>query len=102
MNSQLKSIAFAAAMLVAGTVHAHDCSGGAGGGMDATGNDCGVVADVITSTEGAPAAAARQPAVSEGAKTAASHPTVANSHGGHGKQHLHVRHVSTSKSRAQG
>ena len=100
MNSQLKSIVFAAAMLMAGTVHAHDCSGGAGGGMDATGNDCGVVADVITSTEGAPAAAAHHPAATEAAKTTPSHPSVATNHFGHAKHHSHVRNVSVSKSRA--
>jgi len=102
MNIQLKSIMLAAAMLVAGTVHAHDCSGGAGGGMDATGNDCGVVADVITSTEAAPAAVLRHPAVTQAAKTTPSNPNVAISHSGHAKHHSHVRQVSTSKSRAQG
>ncbi|HEY5862187.1 MAG TPA: hypothetical protein VIX61_03795 [Casimicrobiaceae bacterium] len=33
-------LAFAAAMAFSFSAHAHDCSGGAGGGMDATGNQC--------------------------------------------------------------
>jgi hypothetical protein len=38
---KIKSIlAFAAAMALSFAAHAHDCSGGAGGGMDATGNQC--------------------------------------------------------------
>ena len=38
---KIKSIlAFAAVMALSFAAHAHDCSGGAGGGMDATGNQC--------------------------------------------------------------
>lgn len=38
---KIKSIlAFAAVMAFSFAAHAHDCSGGAGGGMDATGNQC--------------------------------------------------------------
>ena len=38
---KIKSIlAFAAAMALSFAAHAHDCSGGTGGGMDATGNQC--------------------------------------------------------------
>jgi hypothetical protein len=101
MNNQLKSaLTFAAAMLVAGAVHAHDCSGGAGGGMDATGNDCGVVADVVASTEVASAAAVGHPVVTAAAKTTPSNPTVATNRTGHTKHQSHVRHVSASKGRA--
>ncbi len=35
-----RTLAFAAAFVLAGAVHAHDCTGGADGGMDATGNQC--------------------------------------------------------------
>ena len=43
----------AAAMLYSIAAHAHDCSGGMGGGMDATGNQCNaevVYVDTATST----------------------------------------------------
>lgn len=35
-----RALITAAALCLAATVHAHDCSGGADGGMDATGNQC--------------------------------------------------------------
>lgn len=39
MNSKLLITAFAAALFSL-SAHAHDCSGGANGGMDDTGNQC--------------------------------------------------------------
>lgn len=45
----------AAALMLAGAVQAHDCSGGAEGGMDATGNQCNDLAAVVAA---APAPAA--------------------------------------------
>ena len=50
-------LAFAAAMVLSFAAHAHDCSGGAAGGMDATGNQCSDEgAYSQTSMTGAPAA----------------------------------------------
>lgn len=51
-----------AALLLAASAHAHDCSGGTDGGMDATGNQCNEPARV--------AAAAPAPAKSEAARPA--------------------------------
>lgn len=50
-----RTLAFAAVFLFAGAVHAHDCTGGADGGMDATGNQCNAPIAFATA---APAAAA--------------------------------------------
>jgi hypothetical protein len=49
MNVKIKSaMAIAAtAMLVSVSAHAHDCSGGSSGGMDATGNQCNDVASLV-------------------------------------------------------
>jgi len=44
---QLLSISLAAVLV--GPVHAHSCSGGDGGGMDATGNQCNNPDDVALS-----------------------------------------------------
>lgn len=99
-STSLKSaIAFAAAMLVAGAVHAHDCSGGAGGGMDATGNDCGGVADVAFAGDPVAAAAARGSTAATARKAAP--PIVAMNRTGHASHHAHVRHASGAKSRSQ-
>ena len=50
-------LAFAAAMAFSFAAHAHDCSGGAGGGMDATGNQCNEEgAYSVELVSGAPAA----------------------------------------------
>jgi len=46
MNLRHASIAVAA-FLLAATAHSHDCSGGADGGMDATGNQCNDPASVV-------------------------------------------------------
>jgi len=45
MNAKLFAPLFAA-MFFSLPAHAHDCSGGAGGGIDATGNQCNDVAVV--------------------------------------------------------
>jgi hypothetical protein len=61
-------LAFAAAMALSFAAHAHDCSGGAAGGMDATGNQCSdESAYSQTSVAGAPAAS---PAAQLGARSA--------------------------------
>jgi len=44
-------VVFAAATLFSMSVHAHDCSGGAAGGMDATGNECNMGGLIATSAE---------------------------------------------------
>jgi hypothetical protein len=51
----LRNILMAVASIaLIGTAHAHDCSGGTGGGMDATGNECN---DTIAAVPVAPVAA---------------------------------------------
>ena len=47
MNTKLLIPLFAA-MFFSVAAHAHDCSGGVNGGMDATGNQCNDTADVAT------------------------------------------------------
>ena len=47
MNAKLL-IPFIAATLFSVSAHAHDCSGGSNGGMDATGNECSDVTTVAT------------------------------------------------------
>ena len=47
-------LALAAAMTLSLAAHAHDCSGGSAGGMDATGNQCNDGAYVATSTAASP------------------------------------------------
>jgi hypothetical protein len=57
MNSRYAWIA-AAALLLSAASHAHDCSGGADGGMDATGNQCSPAGSAV-----APAETAAKPEV---------------------------------------
>jgi len=106
MNPSLKSaIAFAATMLVTGAVHAHDCSGGASGGMDATGNDCGGVADVafVATAPARTDAQTHGPTVATAPKPAQSNTTIATSSAGHAGHHATVRHhASRAKGRSQG
>ena len=54
-------ISFIAAALFSLSAHALDCSGGANGGMDATGNECNdpTTVGMIASSDGAKPAAAR-------------------------------------------
>jgi hypothetical protein len=59
----------AAALLLAATVQAHDCSGGTDGGMDATGNQCNDPASVVA---GAPFAAPAKPTVQAARPAAAA------------------------------
>ena len=64
---KIKSIlAFAAAMALSFATHAHECSGGAGGGMDATGNQCND--ESAYSAALASATAAANPAVQFGTR----------------------------------
>jgi hypothetical protein len=51
-------LAIAAAMALSFAAHAHDCSGGASGGMDATGNQCSDEATVEAFTPDAVATSA--------------------------------------------
>jgi len=62
MNAKLL-VPFVAAMFFSISAHAHDCSGGANGGMDATGNQCNDTADIATvaTPAGATFASARVP-----------------------------------------
>ena len=63
-------LAFAAVMALSFAAQAHDCSGGASGGMDATGNQCGdEAAYSATSMTSAPAA---NPSAQFGAQQAQS------------------------------
>ena len=63
MNLRHAPIA-AAALLLAASAHAHDCSGGNDGGMDATGNQCNEPVPVV--------ATAQAPAKSEAARPTAA------------------------------
>jgi len=64
MNAKLLAPLFAA-LFFSLPAHAHDCSGGTGGGMDATGNQCNDVAAVATfaSSAGAPVSSDAAPKV---------------------------------------
>ena len=103
MNTSMKSLmTFAAAMLVASAVHAHDCSGGPSGGMDATGNDCGSVGEVAPGGDKPVTVAAHGSTVAAASNAAHSNPAVAMNGAGHAPHHAHVRHASGAKSRSQG
>ncbi len=71
--NQRSILLFAAATLFAATAHAHDCSGGAEGGMDATGNQCNepVPAAARVAAPAAAKSAARSPNAQAGVKSAA-------------------------------
>jgi hypothetical protein len=62
--SQLHALITAAALVLAASAHAQDCSGGKDGGMDATGNECNQPAPIV--------AAAQPPA-----KSVSARPTIA-------------------------
>jgi hypothetical protein len=64
MNAKLL-IPFIAATLFSVSAHALDCSGGASGGMDATGNECNDATTVgtVVSSDGAKFRSARLPKV---------------------------------------
>ena len=64
MNAKLLAPLFAA-MFFSLPAHAHDCSGGMGGGIDATGNQCNDVAMIAAfeSSAGAPVASAASPKI---------------------------------------
>ena len=63
------TVTAAAALLLAAAVQAHDCSGGAEGGMDATGNECSGPGAFVAA---APASAAAKPAVQAARPVAAT------------------------------
>lgn len=79
--------AFAAAMTLSLAAQAHDCSGGAAGGMDATGNQCNDGAYVATSTVASPATAAGLNSSTHAAPAKASRK--ANRHGSRTKTSQH-------------
>ncbi len=62
--NQVHTLITAAALVFAASAHAHDCSGGKDGGMDATGNECNQPVSIV--------AAAQTPA-----KSVAPRPTTA-------------------------
>ena len=64
MNVKLL-IPFVAATLFSVSAHAHDCSGGPNGGMDATGNECSDATTVaaVASSDGASYRSAPSPKV---------------------------------------
>jgi hypothetical protein len=59
----------AAILAFAAAVQAHDCSGGAEGGMDATGNQCSDLATVVGAASAPPAAKAGDKAARPAAAT---------------------------------
>ena len=62
MNARLL-VPLVAAMFFSLSAHAHDCSGGANGGMDATGNQCNdaIAVAAVASSAGATLSSARVP-----------------------------------------
>ena len=62
MNAKLL-VPFVAAMFFSLSAHAHDCSGGLNGGMDATGNQCNdtVAVATVAPSAGASFSSARVP-----------------------------------------
>jgi len=62
MNARLL-VPFVAAMFLSISAHAHDCSGGVNGGMDATGNQCNdaVAVATVASSADATLSSARVP-----------------------------------------
>ncbi len=62
MNARLL-VPFVAAMFFSISAHAHDCSGGVNGGMDATGNQCNDAVAVASAapSDGATLSSARVP-----------------------------------------
>lgn len=60
------------AAVLAGPAHAQVCSGGHGGGVDATGNQCNTLTNVVAYTTGSEITAQVQAAKMGGVKTAAS------------------------------
>ena len=49
--SQVHAFIIAAALVLATSAHAHDCSGGTDGGMDATGNECNQPAPIVAAAQ---------------------------------------------------
>ena len=88
----------AAATLVSMSVHAHDCSGGPAGGMDATGNECNAGVMAVASNEGVSTAVlpAGLSSHAPSAGAPARHPgaTVAMSTSGAHKAKVPVHHSS--------
>jgi hypothetical protein len=84
-----KSLSLIAAMALSFSAHAHDCSGGANGGMDATGNQCNDMASIATlvSSDAATVPAAAMPAAKKGKSVSHTTDTL--------KRTVAVRHPST-------
>lgn len=76
MNAR-RALFIAVMVVVGGNVQAQHCSGGADGGMDATGNQCNQIEPAVAISANAGAAAARESGLEEYAKghyaTAAAH-----------------------------
>jgi hypothetical protein len=84
-------IPFVAATLFSLSAHALDCSGGANGGMDATGNECnGATAGTVALSGGAKFPSARAPKVATNKARSYSEPAV--------KPAAATRHTSTHSS----
>lgn len=60
--NQLHALIAAAALVLAASAHAHDCSGGNDGGMDATGNQCNEPASVVAAAQAPARPVAARPA----------------------------------------
>ena len=87
-------LALVAAATFSLSAHAHDCSGGAGGGMDATGNQCNGETMVLSETAlAAPAAVAAHPSAS------ATPHAVATSGGRSARSTGTARHAASRKHR---
>jgi len=84
-----KSLSMIAAMALSFSAHAHDCSGGVNGGMDATGNQCNDMASVamLVSSDAATAPTTAMPAAEKGKSASHSKHTM--------KQTVATRHPST-------
>ena len=91
-------LALVAAATFSLTAHAHDCSGGAAGGMDATGNQCN--GDTIVATDAALANHATIEARANVASDATVTPRASATSGGRSTQHASAaRHTSSRKHR---
>ena len=80
-------IPFVAATLFSLSAHALDCSGGANGGMDATGNECNVATTGAVASDDAKFPSALAPKVATNKARSSSEPAV--------KRDAATRHTST-------
>jgi hypothetical protein len=70
--NQVHTLITAAALVLAASVHAHDCSGGKDGGMDATGNECNQPVPIVAAAQAPAKSVAQRPT------TAAARPATAS------------------------